>query len=105
MTGYHSGHFVREGLAGTNIPVKQKILTTQEMLQKAGYVTAGVGKMAPLSSPTAQVRGTTRNQALVRARAYGNVVDARVCTLFLRRITPPAWFENLSGFRLFYWSS
>ena len=56
MTGYHSGHFVREGLSGTNIPVKQKILTTQEMLQKAGYATAGVGKMAPLSSPTQQVR-------------------------------------------------
>merc|ERR1719201_1521835 len=54
MTGYHSGHFVREGLSGTNIPVKQKILTTQEMLQKAGYATAGVGKMAPLSSPTQQ---------------------------------------------------
>jgi arylsulfatase A-like enzyme len=54
MTGFHSGHFPREGLAGTNIPASQKILTTGEMLQKAGYATAGIGKMAPLANPTEQ---------------------------------------------------
>jgi arylsulfatase A-like enzyme len=54
MTGFHSGHFPREKLAGTVIPRTQNILTTQEMLQKAGYVTAGIGKMAPLASPTEQ---------------------------------------------------
>ena len=54
MTGFHSGHFPREKLAGTNIPRTQDILTTPEMLQKAGYATAGLGKMAPLASPTEQ---------------------------------------------------
>ena len=54
MTGFHSGHFPREGLAGTNIPAGQKILTTPEMLQKAGYKTAGIGKLAPLAAPIEQ---------------------------------------------------
>ena len=54
MTGFHSGHFTREGLKGTTIPAAQKILTTGEMLQKAGYKTAGIGKLAPLAAPTEQ---------------------------------------------------
>ena len=29
-------------------------MTTQEMLQKAGYTTAGIGKVAPLTAPTEQ---------------------------------------------------
>ena len=43
MTGYHSGHFGREGLSGTDFPNTQKVLTVGEMLQKAGYATAGTG--------------------------------------------------------------
>lgn len=54
MTGFHSGHFHREKLAGTTIPADQKILTTAEMLQKAGYATASIGKVAPLASPLMQ---------------------------------------------------
>jgi len=54
MTGFHSGHFKRQGLLGTNIPADQKILTTAEMLKKAGYATASIGKVAPLASPLTQ---------------------------------------------------
>jgi hypothetical protein len=39
------------------------ILTTPEMLQKAGYATAGVGKMAPLNAPVLQVRKTVAKLA------------------------------------------
>jgi len=51
MTGFHSGHFKQNQLPGTQLPLSLPILTTQEMLQKAGYATAGVGKMAPLNAP------------------------------------------------------
>jgi arylsulfatase A-like enzyme len=54
MTGYHSGHFQQNNLPGTSLPADTRALTTPRMLQKAGYVTAGVGKMAPLDQPTAQ---------------------------------------------------
>jgi arylsulfatase A-like enzyme len=54
MTGFHSGHFGREGLSGTEIKPDQKILTTAQMLQQAGYATAGIGKMAPLTAPLQQ---------------------------------------------------
>jgi len=54
MTGFHSGHFGAKKLPGTSLPTSVDILTTPEMLQKAGYATAGVGKMAPLNAPVMQ---------------------------------------------------
>ena len=54
FTGFHSGHFQREGLIGTSIPANQNILTTAQLLKNHGYATALVGKSAPLTSPTLQ---------------------------------------------------
>jgi arylsulfatase A-like enzyme len=54
MTGFHSGHFGAHKLPGTQFPTSLDILTTPEMLQKAGYATAGIGKMAPLNAPVLQ---------------------------------------------------
>ena len=54
MTGYHSGHFPAQNLAGTNIPASQDIPLLGTMLQNAGYATASIGKVAPLASPTTQ---------------------------------------------------
>lgn len=54
MTGFHSGHFKQNNLPGTSLPVDTRALTTPRMLQNAGYVTAGIGKVAPLDQPTAQ---------------------------------------------------
>eukprot|EP00039_Didymoeca_costata_P026610 m.16238 g.16238 ORF g.16238 m.16238 type:complete len:463 (+) comp5625_c0_seq2:25-1413(+) len=54
FTGRHSGNFHKYGLAGTDIPTTQNVLTTSEMLQKAGYVTGAFGKTAPLGSPIEQ---------------------------------------------------
>ena len=54
MTGFHSGHFGAKKLPGTSLPTSVDVLTTPEMLQKAGYATAGIGKMAPLNAPVLQ---------------------------------------------------
>jgi len=54
MTGYHSGHFDREGLPGITLPVTSQVPLLGTMLQKAGYTTAGIGKAAPLESPSTQ---------------------------------------------------
>lgn len=54
MTGFHSGHFGAKKLPGTSLPTSVNVLTTPEMLQKAGYATAGIGKMAPLNAPVLQ---------------------------------------------------
>ena len=59
MTGYHSGHFPAKGLLGTTLPVNQtapgsSITTVAQILKKAGYATAAVGKCAPLEGPVSQ---------------------------------------------------
>ena len=54
VVGLFSGHFGAKKLPGTSLPTSVDILTTPEMLQKAGYATAGVGKMAPLNAPVLQ---------------------------------------------------
>jgi len=53
MTGRHSGQFVKYGFPGTTL-ASGAAETTQMLLQKAGYATAGVGKMAPLHDPVPQ---------------------------------------------------
>jgi arylsulfatase A len=53
MTGRHSGNFVKYGYPGTTLAAGAAE-TTQMLLQKAGYATAGVGKMAPLHDPVPQ---------------------------------------------------
>lgn len=53
MTGRHSGQFVKYGYPGTTLAAGAAE-TTQMLLQKAGYATAGVGKMAPLHDPVPQ---------------------------------------------------
>jgi arylsulfatase A-like enzyme len=53
MTGRHSGQFVKYGYPGTTL-ASGAAVTTQMLLQKAGYATAGVGKMAPLHDPVPQ---------------------------------------------------
>ena len=53
MTGRHSGQFVKYGYPGTTL-ASGAAETTQMLLQKAGYMTAGVGKMAPLHDPVPQ---------------------------------------------------
>ena len=50
MTGFHSGSFLKKDLPGTTLAAN-KTMTTWQMLQNAGYKTAGVGKMAPLHDP------------------------------------------------------
>ena len=56
MTGFHSGHFPREGLNGEELAPAQSasLLTLPAMLQKAGYMTAAAGKVAPLTAPVEQ---------------------------------------------------
>ena len=56
MTGFHSGHFPREGLNGEALAPAQSasLLTLPAMLQKAGYMTAAAGKVAPLTAPVEQ---------------------------------------------------
>ena len=56
MTGFHSGHFPREGLNGEALAPAQSasLLTLPAMLQRAGYITAAAGKVAPLTAPVEQ---------------------------------------------------
>ena len=53
MTGFHSGSFLKKGFPGTTLAANAT-RTTWQMLQQAGYRTAGVGKMAPLHDPVPQ---------------------------------------------------
>jgi len=53
MTGFHVGHFEREGIGGS-LDIPQDILTTPRMLQLAGYSTGAFGKVAPLTDPIKQ---------------------------------------------------
>ena len=50
MTGYHSGHFVAKNLS-TNIDPSWAGPVLPRVLKEAGYATAGIGKLAPFSSP------------------------------------------------------
>jgi len=52
MTGYHSGHFPALGLDGENLHPDFPKTILPQMLKEAGYATAGVGKLAPLTNPT-----------------------------------------------------
>ena len=54
MTGFHSGHFTQQGLSGTDIPPTSKLQLLPALLKSAGYVTAAIGKVAPLTNPTEQ---------------------------------------------------
>lgn len=54
FTGRHSGQFVKHGLSGTDIHVKENVTTIAHVLQRAGYVTGAFGKVAPLTSPLQQ---------------------------------------------------
>ena len=53
MTGFHSGNFIKHNLPGTTLATGAA-LTTWQMLQRVGYKTGGVGKMAPLHDPVPQ---------------------------------------------------
>lgn len=54
MTGFHSGHFTQQGLSGTAISPDSKLQLLPELLKSAGYATAAIGKIAPLTNPTQQ---------------------------------------------------
>lgn len=51
MTGRHSGEFLKYNLRGTALDRTENVTTLGEVLQKAGYNTAIVGKTAPLNQP------------------------------------------------------
>ena len=53
FTGRHSGNFVKHGYSGENLGPGQAV-TTAMLLQGAGYATAAVGKIAPLTAPLDQ---------------------------------------------------
>ena len=53
FTGRHSGKFHKYNLPGTSLSPGQA-LTTAEVLKKAGYATALIGKSAPLTNPLQQ---------------------------------------------------
>ena len=53
FTGRHSGKFEQYNLPGTSLSPGQA-LTTAEVLKKAGYTTALIGKSAPLTNPLQQ---------------------------------------------------
>eukprot|EP01059_Diplonema_ambulator_P018960 TRINITY_DN3167_c1_g1_i1.p1 TRINITY_DN3167_c1_g1~~TRINITY_DN3167_c1_g1_i1.p1 ORF type:complete len:480 (+),score=149.13 TRINITY_DN3167_c1_g1_i1:58-1497(+) len=54
FTGRHSGNFKKYGYPGTTLPVDMNVTTTAHLLQKAGYATVAVGKIAPLVAPIQQ---------------------------------------------------
>ena len=53
MTGYLSGHFPAKQLSGTALDPSWHGTVLPQMLKSAGYATAGIGKMAPLTNPVA----------------------------------------------------
>jgi hypothetical protein len=55
MTGYHSGHFTALGLDGEALGPDWSVSPLlPELMRSAGYATAGIGKLAPLTNPTEQ---------------------------------------------------
>ena len=54
FTGRHSGQFLKHRLSGTVIDAKQNVSLVSSLLRDAGYATAAVGKIAPLSQPLQQ---------------------------------------------------
>lgn len=54
FTGRHSGQFVKYNLSGTAIHPEENVTTVVDVLKQAGYVTALIGKSAPLMLPLQQ---------------------------------------------------
>ena len=79
MTGRHSGNFPAHGLSGTSLTPGQAA-TVAEVLSKAGYATALVGKSAPLTAPlgsgfdyfTGQVDQAKCHNMYPKSVDYGN---------------------------------
>ena len=91
MTGFHSGHFPREGLNGEALAPAQSaaMLTLPAMLRRAGYVTAAIGKLAPLTAPVEQGFDTFLGQVdqglchnLYAIRRYSAAILPQYCARF-----------------------